>query len=65
MHFLEQFAHCFTSKKRINNQEVYYLQIRIISFSDNYEGYKLKGYTDIDNISELIKTLNYMKENDK
>lgn len=64
MHFLEQFAHCFTSKKRINNKEVYYLQIRIISFSDNYEGYKLKGYADIDNISELIKTLNYMKEND-
>lgn len=40
------------------------MQIRIISFSDNYEGYKLKGYADIDNISELIKTLNYMKEND-
>ena len=40
------------------------MQIRIISFSDSYEGYKLKGYADIDNISELIKTLNYMKEND-
>ena len=40
------------------------MQIRIISFSDNYEVYKLKGYADIDNISKLIKTLNYMKEND-
>lgn len=40
------------------------MQVRIISFSDNYEGYKLKGYTDIDNISELIKTLDYMRENE-
>lgn len=40
------------------------MQVRIISFGDNYEGYKLKGYADIDNISELIKTLDYMKEND-
>ena len=28
------------------------------------KGINLKGYVDIDNISELIKTLNYMKEND-
>ena len=40
------------------------MQVRIISFSDNYEGYRLKGYADIDNISELIKTLDYMRENE-
>lgn len=40
------------------------MQVRIISFSDNYEGYRLKGYADVENISELIKTLDYMKEND-
>lgn len=40
------------------------MQVRIISFGDNYEGYKLKGYADVENISELIKTLDYMKEND-
>lgn len=40
------------------------MQVRIIAFSENYEGYKLKGYADIENISELIKTLDYMKEND-
>ena len=38
------------------------MQVRIIAFSDNYEGYKLKGYDEIDNISELIKSLYYMKE---
>lgn len=40
------------------------MQVRIISFSDNYEGYKLKGYADVENISELIKTLDYMRENE-
>ena len=33
------------------------MQVRIIAFSDNYDGYKLKGYDEIDNISELIKSL--------
>lgn len=40
------------------------MQVRIISFSDNYEGYRLKGYADVENISELIKTLDYMRENE-
>lgn len=40
------------------------MQVRIIAFSDNYEGYRLKGYDDIDNISELIKTLHFMKKNE-
>ena len=40
------------------------MQVRIIAFSDNYDGYKLKGYDEIDNISELIKSLHYMKENE-
>lgn len=40
------------------------MQVRIVTFSKNYEGYKLKGYADIDNTSELIKTLDYMKKND-
>lgn len=40
------------------------MQVRIVAFSENYKGYKLKGYTNIENISELIKTLHYMKEND-
>lgn len=40
------------------------MQIRIVAFSDDYEGYKLKGYDNVDNISEVLKTLNYMKENE-
>jgi hypothetical protein len=40
------------------------MHVRIIAFSDNYDGYKLKGYDEIDNISELIKSLHYMKENE-
>lgn len=40
------------------------MHVRIIAFSNNYEGYKLKGYDKIDNISELIKTFHYMKENE-
>lgn len=39
------------------------MQVRIIAFSKHYDDYKLKGYADIDNISELIKALDYMKEN--
>lgn len=39
------------------------MHVRIIAFSNNYEGYKLKGYDKIDNISELIKAFHYMKEN--
>ena len=40
------------------------MQVRIVAFSDKYEGYKLKGYTEIENISEVFKTLYYMKENE-
>lgn len=40
------------------------MHVRIISFSNNYDGYKLKGYAEIYNISELIKSLQYMKENE-
>lgn len=40
------------------------MQVRIIAFSDNYDGYKLKGYAEIYNISELIKAFHYMKENE-
>lgn len=40
------------------------MRVRIIAFSDNYDGYKLKGYDEIDNISELIKAFHYMKENE-
>ena len=38
------------------------MQVRIIAFSENYDGYKTKGCANIDNISELIKSLDYMKE---
>lgn len=40
------------------------MHVRIIAFSHNYDGYKLKGYDEIDNISELIKAFHYMKENE-
>lgn len=40
------------------------MQVRIIAFGDNYNGYKLKGYDNIANISELIKSLHYMQENE-
>jgi len=40
------------------------MHVRIIAFSNNYEGYKLKGYAEIYNISELIKAFHYMKENE-
>lgn len=40
------------------------MHVRIIAFSENYEGYKLKGYADIENVSELIKSLHYMQENE-
>ncbi len=40
------------------------MHVRIIAFSGNYDGYKLKGYAEIYNISELIKSLHYMKENE-
>ena len=40
------------------------MQVRIVAFSDKYEGYKLKGYAEIENISEVFKALYYMKENE-
>ena len=40
------------------------MYVRIISFSKRYDEYKLKGYAEIDNISELFKTLDYMKEHE-
>ena len=40
------------------------MQVRIVAFSEKYEGYKLKGYIKIENISEVFKTLHYMKENE-
>lgn len=40
------------------------MQVRIVAFSDKYEGYKLKGYAEIENISEVFKILHYMKENE-
>lgn len=40
------------------------MQVRIIAFGDNDNGYKLKGYDNINNISELIKSLHYMQENE-
>lgn len=40
------------------------MQVRIVAFSDKYEGYKLKGYDEIDDLCELVKTLCYMKENE-
>lgn len=40
------------------------MNIRIVGFSEKYEGYKLLGYTNIENISEVFKTLDYMRENE-
>ena len=40
------------------------MQVRIVAFSDKYEGYKLKGYAEIENISEVFKILYYMQENE-
>lgn len=40
------------------------MQIRIVGFSEKYEGYKLLGCTEIENISEVFKTLDYMRENE-
>lgn len=40
------------------------MQVRIVGFSDKYDGYKLLGYVEVDNISEVFKTLDYMRKNE-
>lgn len=40
------------------------MQVRILAFSDNYEGYRIKSYVNMSNISELVKILHYMQNND-
>nr|DAD94427.1 MAG TPA: hypothetical protein [Siphoviridae sp. cttFh17] len=58
-------AHDFQIKERINKyKEVQNLQIRIVGFSDRYDDYKLLGYTEVENISEVFKTLDYMRKNE-
>ena len=40
------------------------MQIRIVGFSDRYDDYKLLGYAEVENISEVFKTLDYMIKNE-
>lgn len=42
------------------------MQVRINSFSgaNQYKGYKLIGYADIENINEIMKTLEYMRKSE-
>ena len=40
------------------------MHIRIVGFSDRYDDYKLLGYTEVENISEVFKTLDYMRKNE-
>ncbi|WP_288682337.1 hypothetical protein [uncultured Eubacterium sp.] len=41
------------------------MQVRIVLFKEGRDDYNLIGYTnDIENISELIKSLDYMKNNE-
>lgn len=58
-------AHDFQIKERITKyKEVQNLQIRVVGFSDRYDNYKLLGYTEVENISEVFKTLDYMRKNE-
>lgn len=40
------------------------MHIRIVGFSDRYDDYKLLGYTEVENVSEVFKTLDYMRKNE-
>ena len=40
------------------------MYIRIVGFSDRYDDYKLLGYTEVENVSEVFKTLDYMRKNE-
>lgn len=40
------------------------ISIRILAFTDEHRGYELKGCSYAKNISEIFKTLDYMRRND-
>ncbi len=40
------------------------MYIRIVGFSDRYDDYKLLEYTEVENVSEVFKTLDYMRKNE-